>query len=284
MQLNTVRKQLNNTLYALNYEQFSSSPTTLKPVHQIVSYVPLETPHNSLHDIIGGKNGNMSNIDIAAFDPIFWLHHCNMDRHYYTWTHNVTNCFTKPLYPDLMLDATYNEPCAPFFKDYVYSSDCHRYKWGWSNGTGSYLKLGDVLQLNRFPYTYDLITPSPKTELGAFVELIDIPIPRESVEIDVYMYLNGEPFDKTRHYAGSGFWFGINRDMIDCCRCNIGRTNIKIDIEEYAKEHGITAANVGNYKLIMEAEGSLIKNAHGHYTSYNEREIIQDGSYQVVIP
>jgi hypothetical protein len=282
MQLNTVRKQLNNALYALNYEQFSSAPTAVD-APAIVSHVPLETPHNSLHNIIGGKNGNMSNVDIAAFDPVFWLHHCNMDRHYYTWVHGVTNGFKKPLYPDLMLQKTHEEPCAPFFKDYVYSHDAARYKWGWTNDTGVYMKVGDALQLHRFPYTYDIITPIPKTELSAFIELISIPIPRESVEINVYMYPKDAVLDKWTHYAGSGFWFGINRDRIDCCRCNIGRTNIKIDIEEYIKEHGITATNVGNYNILIETDGYLIHNTLGHYRKYSESELIHDGSWQIVI-
>jgi hypothetical protein len=56
-------------------------------------YVPLETPHNQLHDVIGGQGGVMSDVSIAAFDPVFWLHHCNMDRHYYTWMYNNTEGF-----------------------------------------------------------------------------------------------------------------------------------------------------------------------------------------------
>lgn len=39
----------------------------------------LESPHNLLHLIIGGL-GHMAHNDYAAFDPIFHLHHCNVDR------------------------------------------------------------------------------------------------------------------------------------------------------------------------------------------------------------
>ena len=279
-QLNMVAKQLNNALYAPNYEQFSSSPTTYTPSNVVVNYVPLETPHNSLHDIIGGKTGNMSSIDIAAFDPVFWLHHCNMDRHYYTWAHNATEGFTKSLYPDLMHEKTHDEHCAPFFKNYIYSEDYTRYKWGWTNESGEYMQVGDVLQLYRFPYTYDLIKPAPKTPLGAFIELIDITIPRESVEFDAYIHLKGADLDREADYAGSAFWFGINRDNIDCCRCNVGRTNIKIDIEEFAKLRGLSASNIGNYEVIIEANGLLIKNESGEHTTYGERTF--GGSRQIV--
>lgn len=283
MKLNTVAKQLNNTLYAPNYEQFSSLPTTYTPSGVVVNYVPLETPHNSLHDIIGGKSGNMSQIEVSAFDPVFWLHHCNMDRHYYTWMYSNTNAFKKPIYPDLMTDATYNAPCAPFSKDYIYTKYYWRdYKWGWENDTGTYMSLRDVLQLNKFPYTYDIIKPKPKTELKAFIELIDIPIPRETIEFNVYLHGKGSVLDRVKHFAGSAVWFGINRDKIDCCRCNVGRTNIKIDIEEFVKEMNITKANIGDYTMVVEGEGKLIK-ASDKYQVYNIADLIKDGSYEVIL-
>lgn len=278
LQLQTVAKQLNQALCATDYETFSSA------ANNDVPYCPLETPHNSLHDIIGGKNGNMSSIDIAAFDPIFWLHHCNMDRHYYSWTHRITEGFAKPLYPDFMLPSTYNESCAPFFKDYIYSSDSERYKWGWTNGTGKYMKVCDVLQLNRFPYTYDIITPA-KSELDkyAFVVLKDISIPRESMEINVYIYRDGTLMDKVEHYAGSGFWFGINRDEIHCCRCNTARTTIKIDILDYVKTHRLSMSNIGEYKIIIEGIG-LLKDSVGGSIVYTKNEFVSDGgACQIII-
>lgn len=281
--LNTVKKQLNNALWAPNYEQFSSVPTTKKPSNVVIDYVPLETPHNSLHDIIGGKSGNMSYINISAFDPIFWLHHCNMDRHYYTWTYNVTNGFKKSVYPDLMTKAVHDEPCAPFFKDYVYANDPSGYNWGWRNGTGTYLKVGDVLELDKFPYTYDIIKPTPKQELKGFIELIDIPIPQETVEINAYIYPTGKLLDKKAHFAGAAVWFGIDRAKINCCRCKTAFTNIKIDIEEYISENGITKGNIGEYSLVLEAEGMLIKDDTNSYHTYNMTELIKDGSYEIIL-
>ncbi|MGF1550795.1 MAG: tyrosinase family protein [Sphingomonadaceae bacterium] len=42
-------------------------------------------PHNLLHVQIGGRNGYMSFPDTAALDPIFWIHHCNIDRLWEVW-------------------------------------------------------------------------------------------------------------------------------------------------------------------------------------------------------
>lgn len=42
-------------------------------------------PHNIIHVAVGGTFGLMSNPDTAALDPIFWLHHANIDRLWETW-------------------------------------------------------------------------------------------------------------------------------------------------------------------------------------------------------
>ena len=34
----------------------------------------LESIHNNYHDLLG-TGGNMSYVETAAFDPIFWIHH-----------------------------------------------------------------------------------------------------------------------------------------------------------------------------------------------------------------
>lgn len=43
------------------------------------------TPHGTVHVGVGGRRGWMSNILTAAKDPIFWLHHCNIDRIWAQW-------------------------------------------------------------------------------------------------------------------------------------------------------------------------------------------------------
>jgi tyrosinase len=45
-------------------------------------------PHNPVHDILGGY---MANISTAPIDPIFYLHHCNIDRLWNAWSRRSTN-------------------------------------------------------------------------------------------------------------------------------------------------------------------------------------------------
>jgi tyrosinase len=42
------------------------------------------SPHNNGHVITGGANGHMVN-GMSPLDPIFWLHHCNIDRIWAEW-------------------------------------------------------------------------------------------------------------------------------------------------------------------------------------------------------
>jgi tyrosinase len=60
--------------------------------------VALESPHNSIHLAVGGfeipdydrspidgANGDMGENDTAGLDPIFFFHHCNIDRVFWLW-------------------------------------------------------------------------------------------------------------------------------------------------------------------------------------------------------
>ena len=50
-----------------------------------------QTPHGDIHVVVGGvitganENGAMSDIPTAAFDPVFWVHHANIDRMWAAW-------------------------------------------------------------------------------------------------------------------------------------------------------------------------------------------------------
>ena len=43
-----------------------------------------QTPHGTVHGYVGW---DMQSFDTAGLDPIFWLHHCNLDRLWEVWCH-----------------------------------------------------------------------------------------------------------------------------------------------------------------------------------------------------
>ncbi|KAL9031397.1 MAG: hypothetical protein Q9196_000581 [Gyalolechia fulgens] len=53
-------------------------------------YNSIENMHNGIHMLVG-NGGHMSNIPYSSFDPIFWLHHANVDRLFALW---------QAVYPD----------------------------------------------------------------------------------------------------------------------------------------------------------------------------------------
>jgi tyrosinase len=97
-----VAQKYRDCLEAPNYTVFSNTtsaaewntnlPDKSKPV------VPLESPHNSIHLSVGGcevpgynrspidgANGDMGENDTAGLDPIFFFHHCHVDRMFWLW-------------------------------------------------------------------------------------------------------------------------------------------------------------------------------------------------------
>ncbi|KAL0567066.1 hypothetical protein V5O48_014930 [Marasmius crinis-equi] len=72
------------TAASRTYDEFSNH--TVQSTNQLHYYTAdsLEGVHDSMHDILGG-NGHMGYPDYAGFDPIFYFHHCNVDRLYALW-------------------------------------------------------------------------------------------------------------------------------------------------------------------------------------------------------
>lgn len=76
--------------------------------------VQLEVLHNRIHSMLGGREiYSMSSLDYAAYDPVFFLHHSNVDRLWAIWqelqryrklSYNEANCALPLL----------NEPMRPF--------------------------------------------------------------------------------------------------------------------------------------------------------------------------
>jgi hypothetical protein len=66
-------------------------------------------PHGDIHMVVGGwisgidANGAMSDIPTAAFDPVFWVHHANIDRLWVRWMQTPGKTW-GPAPPDFWLD------------------------------------------------------------------------------------------------------------------------------------------------------------------------------------
>ena len=70
---------------------------TAAPVHSGSDPGELELqPHGVVHNAVGGPTGWMSYFTCAARDPVFWMHHANIDRLWQVWL-NQGGGRTNPL-------------------------------------------------------------------------------------------------------------------------------------------------------------------------------------------
>ncbi|KAK6532025.1 hypothetical protein TWF694_003188 [Orbilia ellipsospora] len=86
-QLTNIGTNLKNRVYNLltaytDYVNFSNKGTTQTVNGQTDS---LESVHDVIHATVGGNNGEMAYVDYAAHDPLFFLHHTNIDRIFAIW-------------------------------------------------------------------------------------------------------------------------------------------------------------------------------------------------------
>lgn len=101
-----VYKAFVDCLDAPNYTVFSNTSSAAEWNDNEPHEVPVESPHNKIHLAIGGfdvpkqpnfskirgANGDMGENDTAGLDPIFFFHHCYIDRVFWLWQkkHNAT--------------------------------------------------------------------------------------------------------------------------------------------------------------------------------------------------
>ena len=110
----------------------------------------LEGIHNTIHTTAGGPSGtysggHMTFLSTAAFDPIFWLHHCNVDRFFALWqTINPNSYGGSQVAPHdtwtIPKGSTQNgnSPLTPFHKD----------------TKGNFWTTNEVRNWRTFHYTY----------------------------------------------------------------------------------------------------------------------------------
>ncbi|KAI1120171.1 tyrosinase [Nemania abortiva] len=77
--------------YPLDYPHFATlardenATSITASTSSVTNDINIEFIHNNIHYWVGGDGGHMSQIPVACFDPMFWLHHCNIDRLYAIW-------------------------------------------------------------------------------------------------------------------------------------------------------------------------------------------------------
>ncbi|KAF4337286.1 hypothetical protein FBEOM_8875 [Fusarium beomiforme] len=127
-------------------------------------YLSLEYIHNNVHNLAGGGNltepgviggyglGHMADVPVSSFDPLFWLHHCNIDRLLAMWQAlNWDAWFDEPDFlknTGNVPDKTQDDDLLPF---HAISTDDPKKGYWTSRNCQDWTKLG---------YQYDDLIPS----------------------------------------------------------------------------------------------------------------------------
>jgi tyrosinase len=93
------------------------------------------TPHNNVHNLVGGIMASAQ----SALDPIFMMHHCNIDRLWAVWNTAGNANTTDPLWNDMPFQNNFFNP----------------------DGTRFSPKVSELLLPEPLGYTYDLGMPAP---------------------------------------------------------------------------------------------------------------------------
>ncbi|KVE38588.1 tyrosinase family protein [Burkholderia sp. BDU5] len=111
-------------------------------------------PHDAVHGIVGGRDpltrqpGLMSNPDIAGLDPIFWLHHANIDRLWEVWRRH----------PPTHVDPTK----VNWLKGPAFIGE-RPFKMPMPHGDDWTYTPGEMSNLSKLGYAYDDVSAPPKT-------------------------------------------------------------------------------------------------------------------------
>jgi tyrosinase len=111
-------------------------------------------PHDWVHGLVGGSEpdtqmpGLMSDPDTAGLDPIFWLHHANIDRLWEVWRENPV---------------THVDPPQANWKNGPASIGERAFIMPMPGGTTFTYTPGEMSDLSKLGYGYDDVSPPPAT-------------------------------------------------------------------------------------------------------------------------
>ena len=142
--------------------------------------------HGNVH-VLTGTSTNMGQVPFAANDPVFWAHHCNIDRLWASWNKDPNRV---------------NPSGSSFLNQAFTFSD--------ENGVSVSVKIKDFLSIVPLQYTYDAFEPLPNkcpaSKIGLevtqekFATLVHAPAAKLALTgspVHVQLKLSDEPAAKT---------------------------------------------------------------------------------------
>lgn len=132
---------VNNALASPNFYEFNKRVQGGLQPDQL-------TLHASVHIGVGGNTGDIANVNSSPGDPLFYLHHANLDRIWEQWQAKSPANRNDFFGPDKEWAYPFN-----FFGDIPYTNVTAEFQVG-IGGLGAPLKVRDLLSPTRGPLCY----------------------------------------------------------------------------------------------------------------------------------
>lgn len=202
----------------------------------------VETPHNTMHVLCGFP---MTSVDFAAYHPIFFLHHTNVDRLYETYLQaDIAGARNGPGAPwrefQVSSPSLYNKPLNPF-KHPV---------------TGEPFKPVHCFLTESIGYRYDALPAIPPPRMTApptlalFDDVLPMALRGRSYALHVFVMAAAEAeafvapespddFDEVPGYAGLNGVFGSKSGQCENCLVR-DPLDITVDVTDTLKRLGLS--------------------------------------------
>ena len=241
---NGVAWMFQKCLSAPNYTVFSNTTSAgqwnLDHADEMV--ISLEQPHNDIHLSVGGfdsggfetgqiagSNGDMGENNTAALDPIFYFHHCHVDRMFWLWQkqNGFTDNFdiipgyygtsssdsqgpTPGIAPGTALDL--NTPLNPFVKDEFGNPFTSMGLYQYRKTAWLYLRIGSLEEAPKMVAVADFSTKK------LTVRRIDRGLFEGSFVIRAFATITDDQGQATEYYLGD-YAVLSRRNAIRCANC-----------------------------------------------------------------
>ena len=177
-------------------------------------------PHGAIHVWVGGLDdpdapteaGDMMQVVSAAYDPIFWLHHCMVDKVWYDWQ-KINGDTTVPGW--IRFRGVYSVDNQPWtVEDTLDTEGLFNYQYGELPIGGNFPVVPTGDEEVPLPTTIPVdIGQAPAGATSAILEFHDMQPPKQSYELRVFVNTEEAPDASTpltseAGYAESIFFFG----------------------------------------------------------------------------
>ncbi|WAO84705.1 Tyrosinase [Fusarium falciforme] len=179
-------EKVNRMMKDYTWGLFASTKWTREHRKDSNNFSSLEAIHNTVHGVTGGNDfdtgvGHMSDVPVAAFDPIFWLHHCQIDRLLAMWQSLNWKRWWDESADKHPVDPSLPGKPAPPRRDITPKEDLkpfHRY-----DGKPEYWNSDDCRDWTKLGYQYDDLVPHPDAVKDGYLD-------EEHYKTDLLAYIN----------------------------------------------------------------------------------------------